>query len=104
MQTNLGSVLQQCRNVSCGWPQLVQLINVGLQFFIYLATVGCTISLIYAGFLYLTSGDNASKRSKAHGVLGYAIVGLVIVMLAWLIVNYILKTIGLSDPSYNILK
>lgn len=45
--------------------------------------------LILAGIQWITSGGNKEKVQKAHDALIYAIVGLVIVFLAFLLVRFI---------------
>ncbi len=50
------------------------------------------IMIIYAGFRYITSGGESGSVSSAKSTLIYAIIGLVIVVLAQLIVHYVLGT------------
>lgn len=50
------------------------------------------IMIIYAGFRYVTSGGESNSISSAKNTLIYAIIGLVIVVLAQLIVHYVLNT------------
>src|SRR5204863_7140878 len=47
----------------------------------------------YAGFLLLTSQDNPSKRIKARKVFINVAIGLVIMMIAWVIVNLVLTSL-----------
>jgi len=52
------------------------------------------IFLIVAGFLYLTAGGNAEQAKKGlQGVLN-AVIGLIIIMLAWVILNAIIGLLG----------
>lgn len=50
------------------------------------------IMIIYAGFRYITSGGESGSVSSAKNTLIYAILGLVVVVLAQLIVHYVLNT------------
>jgi len=50
------------------------------------------IMIIYAGFRYITSGGESGSVSNAKNTLIYAIIGLVIVVLAQLIVHFVLNT------------
>lgn len=59
----------------------------------YLALPLAAISIAIAGFMFLTSGDNEGRRTKAKGIIGWAIVGVVVAFGAWLIVNTILKAL-----------
>lgn len=49
------------------------------------------IMIIYAGFKYITSGGNQENVKAAKNILIYAIIGLVIVALAQIIVQFVLK-------------
>lgn len=54
------------------------------------------IVIAYAGFLYLTSAGNASQVSKAHRLFGYAVVGLLASLAAWLIIEALVNTLVLK--------
>ena len=47
------------------------------------------IFILYGGFLWLTSGGNEDKISKAKKTITAAVVGLIIVLLAWAIVIFV---------------
>jgi hypothetical protein len=46
--------------------------------------------LIFGGFKYITSGGDAGKITGAKNTILYAIVGLVIVALSQVIINFVL--------------
>jgi len=48
------------------------------------------IMIIYSGFRYITSGGSQEKLGGAKNTLVYAIVGLVIVVIAQIIVHYVI--------------
>lgn len=52
------------------------------------------ILIIYAGFLWMTSGGNEEKIMKAKKIIGTAIVGLGIVLLSYAIANFVLAKLG----------
>jgi len=52
------------------------------------------IMIIYAGFRYITSGGESNGVSSAKNSLIYAIIGLVIVVLAQIIVHFVINTAG----------
>lgn len=61
------------------------------KIFSFLAALASTLSLvaiIYAGFLYLTSGGNPEKVKTANNAIRGAIVGLVIVALSFAVLMY----------------
>lgn len=49
------------------------------------------IMIIIGGILYVTSGGNSSSVTKAKNTILYAIVGLVVSLLAYAIVNWVVK-------------
>jgi len=52
------------------------------------------IMIIYGGFRYITSGGESNGVSSAKNTLIYAIIGLVIVVLAQIIVHFVINTAG----------
>lgn len=60
---------------------------------LYLVGAGAVITIIYAGIQYATSGGNSQKIEKAKKVLIYAVVGLVVAIFAYALVNYVLTMI-----------
>ena len=46
--------------------------------------------IIYGGFRYITSGGDSGKVTGAKNTIIYAVIGLVIVVLAQVIVKFIL--------------
>lgn len=63
-----------------------RIINVALGL---LGTVAI-ILVIYAGFLWMTAGGNDDQIGKAKGILTAAIIGLVIILTAYTITNFVL--------------
>ena len=51
------------------------------------------IVIIYGGFMYTTSAGDASKIKKAKDTIMYGVVGLVIALLAYAIVNFVVSSI-----------
>lgn len=74
-------------------PDLVsQVVSVVLS----LAGTASVILLIVGGFMWMTSAGNEEKLKKAKGMIQAAIVGLVIVMLAYVVVSFVFeKGIGI---------
>ncbi len=51
------------------------------------------IMLIYGGIRYTTSGGNANSVTAAKNTIMYSIIGLVIAILAYAVVNFVVKQI-----------
>ncbi len=56
-----------------------------------LALVAVTL-IIYGGFVWLTAAGNEEKIEKAKKVISAAVIGLIIVLLAWAIVIFVAGT------------
>lgn len=72
----------------CHIAELAQnIINTGIFFTVFLAA----ILFAYAGFLYVT-GEAFGKVQKAKSLLLNVVIGLIVILSAWLIVDIIMKT------------
>lgn len=49
------------------------------------------IMIIFSGFRYITSSGDASKTKSAQSTLIYSVVGLIVAIMAWAIVNMVIK-------------
>ncbi len=68
---------------------VVRIINIGLSLLgmIFLGLV------IYAGFIWMTSGGDTTKIEKAKNYLKNAVIGLVIILSSWAITRFILTAL-----------
>ena len=49
------------------------------------------IVIIFSGFRYITSSGDASKTKSAQSTLIYSVVGLIVAIMAWAIVNMVIN-------------
>ena len=82
-----------CEGPDCNICHLAALAQRILNFLIILATSVATAIFMYAGFLYLMAGGDPGKVSKAHSLFWNVIVGLVIMLSAWLIVDIFMSVL-----------
>ena len=64
---------------------VTQIINV----FLYIIGIISVIMLIFGGFLYITSAGNPEKVKNAKNTIMYAIIGLIIAIFAYAIINWV---------------
>ena len=64
-------------------------INVALGFLGIIAVV----LILIAGFKWMTAGGDQSKVDESKKMLGAAIIGLIIILAAWGIANFVLKSL-----------
>ncbi len=55
----------------------------------YSATVLAVLVLLFAGVTYMTAGSDPAKREQAKSMIMYVIIGLIVIWIAPLIVNFI---------------
>ncbi|MBU1120177.1 hypothetical protein KKA50_03220 [Patescibacteria group bacterium] len=65
-----------------------------INFFVIFSAVVAVIMLVVAGYMFITSAGDADKVEKATKTVSAAIVGMVIVFVAKILVQYVLSVIG----------
>ncbi len=70
-----------------------------VNFFLYFLGFLATIMIIYGGILYVTSAGNDENVQKAKKILLYAIVGIIVILLSFAIVNTVIGGAGTGDIS-----
>lgn len=58
------------------------------------AGIVCVFIIIIAGFLYVTSAGNASTIKKAKDAIFGAVIGLIVIVMAFAITAFVLRRIG----------
>lgn len=78
---------------ACQLCDLVKLADNLIRFAVAFSVIVATLMFAYAGFLYFTAAASEANIKKAHGIFGKVFGGLVIVLIAWLVVNLIMSTL-----------
>ena len=63
---------------------------------LYILGIISIVMLIFGGLRYITSGGDSKKVTDAKNTILYAIVGLVIALLSFAIVNFVLNALGIQ--------
>jgi hypothetical protein len=86
----------------CGFGQMMALVNTVINFLLIDMVMPLSaIIFAYCGWLFMTSGENAGKRTQAKGILLNVVVGLCIALASWLIVKFILVGIGYNTTLFD---
>lgn len=85
----------------CGAEQFFELIHILIDWAIYLSAMAVTVAILYASFMYLISAGEAERINKAKGAVKAAVIGLIIVLTAWVFINTILTIFGVC-PNWNV--
>jgi len=76
-----------------GFGAFAGMINMVINTFLQLSVVIATITFAYAGANMLLHPDNPGEREKAKDMFKKTVLGLIIVLVAWLVVNTIVSTL-----------
>ncbi len=81
----------------CDFNYFMALINRLISFVLFdIATPFLAIIIIYVAYLFLTSGGS-NQTEKAKHILWNVVIGYVIALAAWLVINTILAALGLDS-------
>lgn len=83
----------------CGQCDVLTVVSNSVQFIFSIVGPLAVLVVILAGFLYITAGESEERAGKAKGALVAAAVGVLIVLLAWVLVNFIIAT--LNPPKHG---
>jgi hypothetical protein len=67
---------------------VINILNLALG----LLSLVAVVMVIIGGFTWLTAGGNEEKVDKAKKIISAAVIGLIIVLLAWAVVIFVAKT------------
>ncbi|MFA6521533.1 MAG: hypothetical protein WCT53_04070 [Candidatus Gracilibacteria bacterium] len=90
-----GSLISDTQNVS-----LPDLINKGIAYAIIVAGFLSVVFIFIGGISFILSGGQEEKIKQAVSTIRYAIIGLVVTILAVIIVNALGQIIGVNTTEY----
>jgi hypothetical protein len=80
--------------------EIVELINRGIAYAILVAAFLSVVFIFWGGISFILSGGQEDKIKTAVGTIRYAIVGLIITILATVVVGTLGKMMGLNILEY----
>lgn len=83
--------------LSDGTGQVSNIINVSMMLLGAIAV----IVIIYGGFLYVTSRGDAGKVTAAKNTILYAVIGIIVALLAYAIVRFVVDRFGATSTTSN---
>lgn len=95
LSVSSGSIIEAAENY-----QLLEIINRGLAYAIIVAGFLSLVFIFVGGISFILSGGAEDKIKSAVGTIRYAIVGLIVTILATVIVGTIGKAMGLDIIRY----
>ncbi len=82
-----------CVGKAPGWGCILQTLQNVMSLGISLSVIIATLIIAYAGFLWILSPTNAENKQKGRTMLLNAVIGMVIVLSAWLVIDFFMKTL-----------
>lgn len=90
--------LVPCKGLDCDFCDLLKLIDNVFYFAIYKIVIPLVvIMIIYGGFVIMTAGDSTDKVAQGRKIIQSSIIGVVIVLGAWMIIDQILTVIATGE-------
>lgn len=87
------TVTNICNGPDCNFGHFMILIKNGINNLVLISTLILVFMLVYVGYIFITSQGNSSAWTRAKEVLGKIIWGYVIILVAWVAVYSITKTL-----------
>lgn len=72
---------------------ITDIIETVVRIFTLIVGAASVIMIIFGGFRYITSGGDSSKVTSAKNTIMYALIGLVIAVLAQVLVNFVINQV-----------
>lgn len=85
--------LVNCTGPDCDWSKFIGLMQNILNFMVFLGVSISALLFAYAGFKYLTSGGDSGAVGDAKRIFSHVALGLIILLVAWLLVDTLLRTL-----------
>lgn len=95
MANNPGVLISDTQNIS-----LTELINKGIAYAIIVAGFLSVVFIFIGGISFILSGGQEEKIKQAVSTIRYAIIGLIVTVLAVIIVNAVGNIIGINTTEY----
>lgn len=86
--------LVPCEGTACTWNHLYALVANIINFMVYTLALPLTvIFIVWGGFLVMTAGGSQSRFESGKQAITWAVIGLVVVLAAWLIISLIIQAL-----------
>ena len=74
-------------------PNLASFIQKVINILLFIIGIIAVIMIVIAGIQYVTSGGNADQASRAKNTIIYAVVGIIVAVMAYAIVGFVIGNI-----------
>jgi ABC-type Na+ efflux pump permease subunit len=99
-QGGLPKQIVPCNGVDCGCDDLITLAQNIINGMIFLSVFLAAILFAYAGWLYL-SNEAIGQKDKAKKLFSNVAIGLIVIMVAWLVVDTLMRSLLKDSVVWN---
>lgn len=75
------------------WGCVMQTVQNVMNFAVSFSVIIIILAIVYAGAMFMLSAGNPHNRESARKMIGNAIIGTLVVMSAWLVVDFLMKVL-----------
>ncbi len=93
-----------CTGPDCDFKVLIYNIGYIIEQVLTYSFVLIALMVAYAGYLYMTSGSDSGRRQEAHEMFAKVVKGILIVLLAFSIVELVTSSLGLDTNIIELIK
>ncbi len=86
---------------NCDFCTLVQMVDRVFDFLFVLLTLAAVMMVMYAGFQLVISQGNSGAMEKAKGMVSNIIIGFVIIIAGWLIIDTVMKGLVSAESGFG---
>ncbi|HEX8591507.1 MAG TPA: pilin [Candidatus Paceibacterota bacterium] len=90
-----------CPGSAPNWGCVIKILQNGINVAIAVAIALIVLAIAYAGFVFMTAGANASKRTQGKNILLNSVLGLLIMLAAWIGVDFVMKAIYNPQATFD---
>jgi hypothetical protein len=91
----------QCQTCPCDYGGILQLVQNLMNAGIAIGIIAFVLVTVWAGISFMTNPTNPEARSQARAMLINVVVGMIIVLASWLVVDFIMKVIYNDGSQYG---
>ncbi len=101
LDPNFSIVPPECSECPCNYYGMLQVVQNVINAGVSLGVIAFVLVMVYAGASFMLNPTNPETRTKARSMLLNVVVGMVIVLAAWLVVDFIMKMIYNPDTAFE---
>ena len=94
-------VPEACRACPCGAGGALQFVQNVMNALVSFGILICVLVVVFAGFLWILTPTNPESHSQAKKVLTNAVIGFIIILSAWLVVDFVMKLLYDGESTFG---